>query len=259
MKCLPLVLVAVSFLSACSTTQSIHLTQPSFTELSQRVNDAEVVILTDHTLPGHLNLSSAGASAKERVFIDPAAAVFAKQLQKVGLAHTTLNVEEMIPDAKISTREQFDKAYKNYDMLLAQAVKQGDTLISLHFDADIIMSENYKDNEHYVGGVQIILDERAVSPETFKLSYYLIHDYPLFASLNEAGFRIRPGYSDKPRYQNNLTLNITGHSTGGGLLLELAPQDQAIRLYDTPEKTAQALLPSLAILAKGIADFRKTL
>jgi len=81
--------------------------------------------------------------------------------------------------------------------------------------------------------------------------------YKILQTLNEAGFRTRPGYDDEIRYQDNLTLNITGGSKGGSLLLELAPQRQAIRLYDTPEKTAEALTPALGKLAKAIDDFRK--
>lgn len=258
-------LVALS-LTACTTTNKNEVQSagkasvaPTMSELSAEVKEAKVIILTDHTKPGHLNLSSGGAQGRERDFIDPAAAVFAKELDAQGLSHTTLKVEQMIAAPVIQTKEQFNQAYANYDKLLKQAVSEGDTIISLHFDADIIMAEDYKSKNMYIGGVQIILDERAVSPETFKLSYYLINDYPLFDSLNDAGFRTRPGYQNEPRYQGNITLNITGHSSGGGLLLELAPQEQAIRLYGTPAKTAEVLTPSLAILAKAVADFRRGL
>ncbi|WP_209328613.1 hypothetical protein [Pseudoalteromonas sp. PA2MD11] len=253
--------VILLMLTACSTVKldQNNGSKPTLVEIAQKVTSAKVIILTDHTLPGHLNLSSGGAADKERLFIDPAADVFAQQLSEHGLKSTILKVEDMIPEDIITTKEQFDQAYANYDQLLKQAVAQGDTIISLHFDADIIMGKDYKDNQLYIGGVQIILDERAVSPETFKLSYYLLHDYPLFDTLNSAGFRTRPGYQDKPRYQNNLTLNITGHSSGGGILLELAPQEQAIRLYDTPENTAHALIPALSVLAKAVSDFRKYL
>ncbi|MDQ9090207.1 hypothetical protein RC083_01230 [Pseudoalteromonas haloplanktis] len=255
------VLISSIILSACSTTSDIQAVKPplSFAQISEQVKQANVVILTDHTLSTDLNLSSGGAQGRERDFIDPAAKVFAKQLQTQGLSYTILKVEELIDSGKITTKEQFTLAYKNYDKLLQQAVSEGDTLISLHFDADIIMAEDYKGKELYIGGVQIILDERAVSNETFKLSYFLLNDYPLFSSLKEAGFRVRPGYEFEPRYQSNLTLNITGHSTGGGILLELAPQEQAIRLYGTAARTAQALEPSLAILAKSVADFRRGL
>lgn len=48
-------------------------------------------------------------------------------------------------------------AYENYDQQLKQAVNEGDTLISLHFDADIIMSEDYKSKQLYIAGVLIIV------------------------------------------------------------------------------------------------------
>lgn len=255
------ILASMLILSACSNTNDVQTVKPlpSFAQSSEQVKQADVVILTDHTLPEDLNLSSGGAQGRERDFIDPAADAFAKQLQAQGLSYTLLKVEELIDSGRITTKEQFNLAYENYDKLLKQAVSEGDTLISLHFDADIIMAEEYKGKELYIGGVQFILDERAVSDETFKLSYFLLNDYPLFSSLKKAGFRIRPGYEFEPRYQGNLTLNITGHSTGGGILLELAPQEQAIRLYGTAANTAQALEPSLAILAKSVADFRRGL
>ncbi len=245
-------------LSACSASPT---TKVSFTNIDQVITEMEntqVLILSDHTKPGHLNLSTAGADSKERNFIDPAIVKFNQALKQRNLSTYVLNVEDMLFDKEvIRTKEEFNLAYENYDKVLKAAVKHNVTIISLHFDVDIVLADDYKDGSLYVGGVQIILDKRNISAETFKLTYYLLHDYKILQTLNEAGFRTRPGYDDEIRYQDNLTLNITGGSKGGSLLLELAPQRQAVRLYGTPEKTANALAPSLALLAKVIDDFRR--
>lgn len=97
------ILASILILSACSNTNDVQTVKPlpSFTQFSEQVKQAKVVILTDHTLPEDLNLSSGGAQGRERDFIDPAADVFAKQLQKQGLRYTILKVEELIDGGKI--------------------------------------------------------------------------------------------------------------------------------------------------------------
>jgi len=245
-------------LSACSASPSIDMGFTNIEQVVARMENTEVLILSDHTKPGHFNLSSGGANGEERNFIDPAAVKFEHALKKRNLSSYVLNVEDMLFDKEvIRTKEDFNLAYANYDKVLKAAVKHNVTIISLHFDADIIMAEDYKERSLYIGGVQFISDKRNISPETFKLTYFLLHEYKLLAVLNQAGFRTRPGYDDEIRYQDNLTLNITGGSKGGGFLLELAVQDQAVRLYGTPEKTAEALVPALTTLAKAIDDFRR--
>jgi hypothetical protein len=251
-------------LSACATTspltKSVRPIPTSLTEFDAIMQSTDVLILSDHTKPQHLNLSSGGAQGRERDFIDPAAVVFANQLSAQGLSSYILNVEDVLfSGSEINTKAQFDTAYGHYDDVIRKAVANKVTIVSLHFDADIILAEEYKDGNLYVGGVHFISDKANLSAETFKLTYFLLHDYKVLESLNQAGFRTRPGYQNEVRYQDNLTLKISGGSQGGGFLLELAPQEQAIRLYDTPDATAQALAPSLALLAKGISDFRKQL
>jgi hypothetical protein len=230
----------------------------SVEEVITKMRSIDVLLLSDHTLPGHLNLSSGGANGIEREFIDPAIVVARDYMQAQGLSSYILNVEDMLSDKQIiKTKQEFDLAYGNYDKVLEAAVANKVTIISLHFDADIIMAEDYQEGTTYIGGAQIILDARNVSPASFKLSYFMLHDYKLLESLNQAGFRIRPDYENAIRYQPNQTLHIIGGSPGGAFLLELAAQDQAIRLYRDAKGTAEALRPSLQILAKGIEGFRR--
>jgi len=254
-----LVISCSLILSACSVTPSTptKVKLNSIEQVIAKMASTEVLILSDHTKPEHLNLSSGGALGVERDFIDPAIVKLTAALKQKYLSTYILNVEDMLFDkAVINNKKDFDLAYGNYDKVLKAAVKHNVTIISPHFDSDIILAEEYKDGSLYIGGVQIILDKRNISPETFKLTYYLLHDYKILQSLNEAGFRTRPGYDDEIRYQDNQTLHITGGSKGGGFLLELAAQEQAIRLYGTPIKTAEALEPALTLLAKAIKDFR---
>ncbi len=256
-----LVISCCLILSACSVSPSPSSSQQvklaNIEQVIAKMENTEVLILSDHTKPEHLNLSSGGAQGVERDFIDPAVIKLTHALTQQKLSTYVLNVEDMLFDkAIIKNRKDFNLAYANYDKVLKAAVKNDITIISPHFDSDIILAEEYKDGSLYIGGVQIILDKRNISPETFKLTYYLLHDYKILQSLNEAGFRTRPGYDNEIRYQDNQTLHITGGSKGGGFLLELAAQEQAIRLYGTPIKTAEALEPALTLLAKAIKDFR---
>ncbi|RHW76486.1 hypothetical protein [Colwellia sp. RSH04] len=257
-----LVLICSLAISACSAVPSISVSPKSqFNNIEQiitQIEKTDVLLLSDHTKPGHLNLSSGGANGVERNFIDPAIVKLNNALKNRNLSTYVLNVEDLLFDKDIiENKHDFDLAYANYDKVLKAAVKHNATIISLHFDADIIFPENYKEGSLYIGGVQFILDKRNMSHATQKLTYYLLHDYKILESLNNAGFRTRPGYEETIKYQDNLTLKITGGSIGGGFLLELAAQDQAIRLYNTPEKTAEALTPTLLLLAKAIDDFRR--
>ena len=93
----------------------------------------------------------------------------------------------------------------------------------------------------YVGGIQLILDERSTSEATLRLANQIIHQDKILEQLHEVGFRIRPGYDGKVRFQANQTMNISGHSAGGAFLLEIAPQDQAVRLYGTPGNIVRAI------------------
>jgi len=54
-------------------------------------------------------------------------------------------------------------------------------------------------------------------------------------------------------------MNISGHSAGGAFLLEIAPQDQAVRLYGTPDNIVGAIDGPLSSLADTIGHFRKDL
>ncbi|TKB46374.1 hypothetical protein [Thalassotalea mangrovi] len=228
----------------------------SLSELLSQLDDVDVLLVTDHTLPEHLNMGTGGAQGKERVFIDPAATLLARELNNLGLNSFTLNVEDMtFAKGELADKASVDFAYGEYDKVLQRAVANGITIIALHFDADIMIADG-ETVANYIGGTQIIFDPDSLSESSFKLGYYLLHDYQVLESLLDAGFRPRPGYRHEFRFQANQTLKIIGDSTGGGLLLELASQEQAMRLYRSPEAITAALQPSLQLLARAISDFR---
>ena len=236
-----------------------------------RMKSTDVLLVSDHTLPQHLNQSTAGANDEERRFIDPTLVRLNDKLRALGLSTHRLNVEDMTTDGEINNDEIFDGAYALYDDVLRAATIAGATIVSIHYDADLIPAEEYRKNNAYasaeedgktygyVGGIQLILDERATSKATLALANRIIHEDKILQQLNNVGFRIRPGYSDKIRFQDNQTLHIAGNSEGGAFLLEIAPQDQAVRLFGTPERTVEAIDKPLTSLAKTIYQFRTTL
>jgi len=261
-------LLAIALASGCTEQPVSNTIDTGPIELEMQNTD--VLLVSDHTLPGHLNVSSGGANGEERLFSDPVIGSLDSKLQNLGLGTYTLNVEDMTVDRDIQDKETFDAAYASYDRVLEAAVKNGATIVSIHFDADKIPAEDYGNDAAYasaeedgkkygyIGGVQLILDERATSDATLELARLIIHEDRILQQLNDVGFRIRPGYADKIRLQSNITLNIAGHSSGGAFLLEIAPQDQAVRLYETPEKIVEAIDKPLSSLAKTIYNFRQT-
>ncbi len=50
-------------------------------------------------------------------------------------------------------------------------------------------------------------------------------------------------------------MNISSHSAGGFFLLEIAPQDQAVRLYGTADSIVIAIDDPLSSLADTITMF----
>lgn len=264
---------AVLFLSACQMTcdldqqpQVTNVVSPgahyksgdfnNLTEILSKLDDVDVLLVSDHTLPEHFNMGTGGAQGKERVFIDPSSDVLASELNKLGLNSFTLNVEDMtFGEGDLNNKQAVNAAYVEYDKVLKTAVANGITIIALHFDADIMIGDG-ETEANYIGGTQIIFDPENFSSGSYRLGYYLLHDYQILESLLDAGFRPRPGYRYEFRFQANQTLKIIGGSAGGGLLLELASQQQAMRLYRSPEAVVAALEPSLQLLAQGISDFR---
>ena len=223
------------------------------------VDAVEVLLVSDHTLPGHLNIASGGAQGKERLYIDPTLKRLAELFTSRGVTNKIINVEDFAPDNDIQDKETFDAAYARYDEVLKAGVENKSTILSVHYDANFLYDENDPTLITYTGGAQIILDERAVSDSTRELANSLIMDFKLLEALNQTGLRIRPDYDDEIRYQSNLTLNIIGHSHGGGLLLEIGAQEQAIELFGTPEQIVQAIDTPLNVLVDGVIDHRNNL
>ncbi len=223
---------------------------------SSEEKPVEVMLVSDHTLPSHLNLASGGAEGKERLYIDPTLKRLNEIFTARGITSRVVNVEDYAPGNNIQDKDTFDRAYARYDEVLQQAVADKTTILSVHYDANVIYDATNPSVITYTGGAQVILDERAVSPQTLALATSLIQDYKLLESLNQTGLRIRPEYDDQIRYQNNLTLNIIGHSEGGGLLLEIGAQEQAEQLFGDPEAIVSAIEIPLNILVEGVISHR---
>ncbi len=264
-------LLALTYLAGCAGKPAMPTANTDIGPALAKMATVDVLLVSDHTLPDHLNLSSGGANGEERLFIDPTLQSLNSKLISRGLNTHILNVEDMVAGKDIQNKATFDTAYTQYDQILQAAVKHGVTIASIHYDADKIPAESYGDNKAYasaeeggkkygyIGGVQLILDERATSDATLNLAEHIIHRDLILQQLNAVGFRIRPGYGDKVRFQNNLTLNIAGHSEGGAFLLEIAPQDQAVRLYGSPEKIVEAIDTPMDALADTLYAFRQGL
>ena len=234
----------------------------------ERIRTTDVLLVSDHTLPQHLNLSTGGANGEERLFIDPTITSLSDKLLAAGLKPFTLNVEDMTINGEITNRKDFDAAYAQYDEILSAAVNAGATIVAIHYDADLISAEDYGSDATYasaeeegrlygyVGGIQLILDARATSDATLQLADIIIHRDQILQQLSAVGFRIRPGYDDEVRFQDNQTMRIAGNSEGGAFLLEIAPQDQAVRLFQTPDRIVAAIAQPLVSLADTIRRFR---
>jgi len=234
----------------------------------ERIRTTDVLLVSDHTLPQHLNLSTGGANGEERLFIDPTITSLSDKLLAAGLKSFTLNVEDMTINGEITNRKDFDAAYAQYDEILSAAVNAGATIVAIHYDADLISAEDYGSDATYasaeeegrqygyVGGIQLILDARATSDATLQLAEIIIHRDQILQQLSAVGFRIRPGYDDEVRFQDNQTMRIAGNSEGGAFLLEIAPQDQAVRLFQTPDRIVAAIAQPLVSLADTIRRFR---
>lgn len=219
-------------------------------------DDVAVLIATDHTRPGDYSEASNGAEGRERDYIDPAADYLADALRAHGLTVKIARVEEQLPVARIANKTDFDSAYAAYDELLRSAVRAGSTIVALHFDADRLPPEASLADAEYIGGAQIIVDDRSLSPGTKTLTTQLLDQDKILQTLARQGARLRPDYTDKLRMQKNQTLYIAGNSSGGAFLLELAPQQQAREQFGNPQQVARALSPALDQLAEAIARFR---
>jgi len=264
-----LILLTGTIVLSCGPTDLSNIKKISVD--LERIKSTDVLLVSDHTLPQHLNLDTAGANGEERIFIDPTLERLREKLLSRGLNAYILNVEDLTVDGEITDEDTFEAAYALYDEVLNVAVMAQATIVAIHYDADLIPAENYgknaayasaeEDGEEYgyVGGIQLILDERSTSEATLRLANQIIHQDKILDQLHEVGFRIRPGYDGKVRFQANQTMNISGHSSGGSFLLEIAPQDQAVRLYGTPNNIVRAIDGPLSSLADTINYFRKNL
>ncbi|MFZ8956256.1 MAG: hypothetical protein ACO3NC_02615 [Pseudohongiellaceae bacterium] len=264
-----LILLTGTIVLSCGPTDLSNIKKISVD--LERIKSTDVLLVSDHTLPQHLNLDTAGANGEERIFIDPTLERLREKLLSRGLNAYILNVEDLTVDGEITDEDTFEAAYALYDEVLNVAVMAQATIVAIHYDADLIPAENYgknaayasaeEDGEEYgyVGGIQLILDERSTSEATLRLANQIIHQDKILDQLHEVGFRIRPGYDGKVRFQANQTMNISGHSAGGSFLLEIAPQDQAVRLYGTPNNIVRAIDGPLSSLADTINYFRKNL
>ena len=247
------VCLSLLILSGCTASSS------SVSDDQQNIDRIEVLLVSDHTLPNHLNKATAGANGIERNYIDPTLVRLTEIFQDRGITVATINVEDFAPQQTILDEATFTAAYTAYDVVLEWAVKHKITVISVHYDADILYDAQDPSVITYTGGAQIILDPRAVSESTLSLVNSLLFDYQLLESLNKTGLRIRPDYDDEIRYQSNLTLNIIGHSAGGGLLLEIGAQDQAIALFGSPQQIVSAIEKPLNVLVDGVIAHRAKL
>lgn len=264
-----LILLTGTIVLSCGPTDLSNIKKISVD--LERIKSTDVLLVSDHTLPQHLNLDTAGANGEERIFIDPTLERLREKLLSRGLNAYILNVEDLTVDGEITDEDTFEAAYALYDEVLNVAVMAQATIVAIHYDADLIPAENYgknaayasaeEDGEEYgyVGGIQLILDERSTSEATLRLANQIIHQDKILDQLHEVGFRVRPGYDGKVRFQANQTMNISGHSAGGSFLLEIAPQDQAVRLYGTPNNIVRAIDGPLSSLADTINYFRKNL
>jgi hypothetical protein len=264
-----LILLTSTIVLSCGPTDFSNIKK--FSADLERIKSTDVLLVSDHTLPQHLNLDTAGANGEERIFIDPTLESLRDKLTDRGLSTYILNVEDMTISGEITDKVTFETAYALYDEVLKAAVAAQATIVAIHYDADLIPAENYgknaayasagEDGEEYgyVGGIQLILDERSTSEATLRLANKIIHQDEILNQLHEVGFRIRPDYDDEVRFQANQTMNISGHSAGGAFLLEIAPQDQAVRLYGTPNNIVRAIDGPLSSLADTIDYFRKNL
>ncbi|MEO2279132.1 hypothetical protein [Pseudoalteromonas pernae] len=221
------------------------------------MSNVDVLLVSDHTLPTHLNLSSGGADGKERLFIDPTISSLNSKLTEQGLNTYILNVEDMVKDGIIDSKLVFDEAYSRYDDVLKAAVNADVTILAVHYDANFVPAHQLNAKSDYIGGAHVILDERATSEQTLALANLIINEANIISLLAQTGLRVRPGYDKKIRYQANLTLNIAGHSRGGAALLEIGAQTQATELFGSVENTIRAIDPALERLAKVLTDFRK--
>jgi hypothetical protein len=264
-----LILLTGTIVLSCGPTDLSNIKKISVD--LERIKSTDVLLVSDHTLPQHLNLDTAGANGEERIFIDPTLERLREKLLSRGLNAYILNVEDLTVDGEITDEDTFEAAYALYDEVLNVAVVAQATIVAIHYDADLIPAEDYgknaayasaeEDGEEYgyVGGIQLILDERSTSEATLRLANQIIHQDKILDQLHEVGFRIRPGYDGKVRFQANQTMNISGNSAGGAFLLEIAPQDQAVRLYGTPGNIVRAIDGPLSSLADTIDHFRKDL
>ena len=129
-------IIVLLLLGGCSSSV-VHQQSSKHTS-----NTLDVLLVSDHTLPHHLNKGSGGANGEERLYIDPTLARLSQLFSSKGLMVRTINVEDFAPDKTILDDETFNTAYATYDKVLKQAVSDDVTIISVHYDANFLYDEN---------------------------------------------------------------------------------------------------------------------
>lgn len=208
-----------------------------------------VLLVSDHTYPTHYSDGTSGADGVERLYIDPVIQSLKVKLENKGVSVGVLNVEDLAESSAIDDRDKMNAAYGNYDEILQKYTDASATILAIHFDADIIEGG-------YIGGAQLILDERSAGAASVDFASELIDVLGFLEAIGATGLRIKPDFEREIKYQKNQTLNIIGASKGAGLLIEMGPMRQAMNLFGDPIETAAGLDKPLNILAEGIISFR---
>ena len=228
----------------------------------------DVLIISDHTKSKPFNLDTSGFNGIERTFVDPSIELFENILKERGLQSAVLHIEDLALDHEILTRKHQDKLYSTYDQILIEAAQQNVTIISLHLDAEKIVTNDlsqipYPTNTDtetylYLGGAQIILDPRNISNESLQLAHKLLFS-DFFSLIQNKGISVRPTYTSRLRLQANISMHLSGSSKGGAVLIELGALDELKRLFNTPNAIAKNLHQPLEEVANIILGHRNSL
>ncbi|MEK9650551.1 MAG: hypothetical protein VW146_06340 [Gammaproteobacteria bacterium] len=228
----------------------------------------DVLIISDHTQLKPFNLDTSGFRGIERTYVDPSIDLFQNILKDKGLRTAILHIEDLALGHELLTRKQQDNLYAAYDQILIDAAKRNVTIISLHLDAEKITTNDFSqipyptnsDAESYVylGGAQIILDQRNISKESMQLAHKLLFS-DFFSLVEDKGITVRPTYLNRLRLQSNISMYLSGGSKGGAALIELGALDELKRLFKTPKAIAENLHLPLLEVANIIEDHRRSL
>lgn len=224
---------------------------------------SQVLLVSDHTYPGHYSEGTSGGDGIERVYTDQVIARLAGKIAAQGLTVSVHNVEDMPdaffdpakaeagPSSGLVTKDNIWDKYDNGDNVLRAFTAAKSTIIAVHFDAEDWVDEA---GVHF-GGAQLIEDPRAYSMASQAFAETLL-DRGLLRYLAKAGLTTAPGKEGEIQLQKNLTLKIIGASEGAGLLLECGPMRQATRKYGEAAGTAAGMDFSLDIITGTIKAFR---